>query len=106
NVTLINNTISAPGCGAPPAGPSHVSVSYACVGDGRVDVTVSLTAGVTVYGLGDDITSSQASSQIVRNLPAGHYEWHATAPAGSFILDVDHGVIDAVACAPVAVGAT
>ncbi len=108
NVTLINNTISAPACAAPPTGPAHVSVAYACIDDGRVAVTVGLSAGVTVFGLGDDITASQDTSgnQIVRYLPPGHYEWHATAPAGAFILDVDHGVIEAAECTVATVAAT
>lgn len=103
NVTLINNAISGPNCAAPPMGASHVSVSYACTDDGQVAVTVGLSAGVTVYGLGADITASQdtGENRIVRYLPPGRYEWHATPPAGSFMLDVDHGVIEAAICAPV-----
>lgn len=103
NVTLINNTITAPDCAAPPSGAAHVSVSYACTDDGRVAVTVGLSAGVTVHGLGDAITASQdtGENRLVRYLPPGRYEWNATAPAGSFLLDVDHGVIDAAICAPV-----
>jgi hypothetical protein len=78
------------------------------VDDGRVAVTVGLSAGVTVYGLGADITSAQdtGENRIVRYLAPGRYEWHATPPAAHYMLDVDHGVIDVAACTAAAVAAS
>lgn len=110
NVTLINNAIFGPSCGLSGSGEdeaSHVSVSYACVDDGRVAVTVGLSARVTVYGLGDAITVGQdtGENRIVRYLTPGRYEWHATPPAGHYMLDVDHGVIDVANCTPAAIAA-
>ena len=105
-VTLDSNNISKPPCAQAPAptpvpAPSHVSVDYQCANDGRVVVSVGLTAGVIVSGLGEDITSAAGtgSNPIVRYLSPGHYEWRATPPAGS-LMDVDHGVVDKTCSAP------
>ncbi len=129
NVTLINNAISGPGCaqaplptetpvgptvtpGGPtvtpsatgtsvPNRPAYVEVEYACAVDGQAAVYVGMSAGVTVYGLGADITSATATgaNKIVRYLPVGHYAWHATPPAGHYMLTADSGVVDIVTCA-------
>jgi hypothetical protein len=116
-VTLDTNNISKPPCAqaaAPTPTPTpvpasaHVSVEYQCANDGRVAVSVGLTAGVIVYGLGENITSATdtGNNKIVRYLSPGHYEWRATPPAGS-LLDVDHGVVDKATCsAPVVPTAT
>ena len=103
-VTLDANTISKPPCAQAPAptavpAPSHVSVEYQCASDGRVVVSVGLTAGVIVTGLGVDIISADGTGNnpIVRYLSPGHYEWRATPPAGS-LLDIDHGVVDQSTC--------
>lgn len=108
-VTLDTNTISKPPCAQAPAptpvpAPSHVSVEYQCANDGRVVVSVGLTAGVIVSGLGEDITSATGTGNnpIVRYLSPGHYEWRATPPAGS-LLDVDHGVVDKTTCSAPAI---
>ena len=122
SVTLDSNRISGPSCaaaptpapGAPtptaiPPQPSHVDVSYPCSTDGtQVVVTVGLSAGVIVYGLGADITSATdtATHKIVRTLPFGHYDWHATPPAGHYMLDVASGVINPVVCSSFGPGAT
>jgi hypothetical protein len=121
NVTLINNSITGPKCGGvggpkpiiTPApvtpvsgtpvlgnGPAHVNVTYKCMTDGRVEVQVGLSAGVTVSGLGADIYSAVATGndKIFVYLSPGHYEWTATPPAGKYLLDVDHGVIDVPSC--------
>jgi Ice-binding-like len=108
NVTLINNHISGPGCAQipPPPGatvgqqPSYVSVESGCAVNGQGPVTVGLSAGVIVYGLGADITSATDTglNKIVRNLPVGHYEWHATPPAGHYMQATASGVVDIVAC--------
>jgi hypothetical protein len=109
-VTLDTNTISKPSCAQaptptptpPPApAPAHVSVESQCAADGRVVVSVGLTAGVIVSGLGEDITSATGtgSNPIARYLSPGYYEWRATPPAGS-LLDVDHGVVDKATCTP------
>jgi len=105
-VTLDTNTISKPPCAQAPAPnpvpiPSHVSVEYQCANDGRLVVSVGLTAGVIVSGLGEDITSATdtGNNKIVRYLSPGHYEWLATPPAGS-LLDIDHGVVDKTCSAP------
>jgi len=85
-----------------PTYPSHVSVTYPCSTDGtHVVVTVGLSAGVIVYGLGDDITSATDTGdtgRIVRILPFGHYDWHAVPPALHYMLDVAAGAIDPVKC--------
>jgi hypothetical protein len=82
--------------------PSYVSVTYPCSTDGtHVVVTVGLSAGVIVYGLGDDITSATdtgPTGRIVRILPFGHYDWHAVPPPYHYMLDVAAGVIDPVVC--------
>ncbi len=116
-VTLDTNTITKPPCAQAPVptptptlipAPAHVSVEYQCAADGRVAVSVGLTAGVIVSGLGEDITSATdtGSNQIVRYLSPGYYEWRAAAPAGS-LLDIDHGVVDKATCsAPVIPTAT
>ncbi len=103
-VTLDTNTISKAPCAQAPApapvpASSHVSVEYQCANDGRVIVSVGLTAGVIVSGLGEDITSATGTgnNQIVRYLSPGYYEWRAAPPAGS-VLDVDHGVVDKATC--------
>ncbi|CAG0932556.1 Ice-binding protein [Thermoflexales bacterium] len=108
-VTLDTNTISKAPCAQAPAptpvpAPAHVSVEYQCTTDGRVVVSVGLTAGVIVAGLGEDITSAAGTgnNQIVRYLSPGYYEWRATPPAGS-VLDVDHGVVDKATCSAPAV---
>jgi hypothetical protein len=108
-VTLDTNTISKAPCAQAPApapvpAPSHVSVEYQCANDGRVIVSVGLTAGVIVSGLGEDITSAAGTgnNQIVRYLSPGYYEWRATPPAGS-VLDVDHGVVDKATCSAAAI---
>jgi hypothetical protein len=74
-------------------------VEYQCASDGRVVVSVGLTAGVIVTGLGVDIISADGTGNnpIVRYLSPGHYEWRATPPAGS-LLDIDHGVVDQSTC--------
>jgi hypothetical protein len=74
-------------------------VNYQCAADGRVVVSVDLTAGVIVSGLGEAITSATGTSgnPIVRYLAPGRYEWRATPPAGS-LMDVDHGVVEMAAC--------
>lgn len=104
-VTLDTNTISKPPCAQAPAPtpvppPAHVSVESQCTTDGRVVVSVGLTAGVIVSGLGEDITSATGTGNnpIVRYLAPGRYEWRATPPVGS-LLDVDHGVVDKATCA-------
>lgn len=116
-VTLDTNNISKPPCAqtsastptpTPIPASAHVSVEYQCAADGRVAVSVGLTAGVIVSGLGADITSATdtGNNKIVRYLSPGHYEWRAAAPAGS-LLDVDHGVVDQATCsAPVIPTAT
>ena len=102
NVTLINNSISGPICSGGSGGKAaHVSVTDECTTDGRLAVTVGVSAGVTVYGLGGDISSSVDTGdtgRIVRYLSPGRYEWHATPPTGQYLLDVDHGVIDVPIC--------
>lgn len=105
-VTLDTNTISKAPCSQPPAPTpvpalSHVSVEYQCAADGRVVVSVGLTAGVIVSGLGEDITSATGTGNnpIVRYLSPGHYEWRATPPVGS-VMDVEHGVVDKATCSP------
>ena len=118
NVTLINDSIHGPSCGGggvvptpapvtpvpgtpqPGGGPAHVGVVYACLTDGRLEVRVGLSAGVTVSGLGPDITSAvdTGNDRIFVYLSPGHYEWNATPPAGKSLLDVDHGVIDVPIC--------
>jgi hypothetical protein len=108
-VTLDTNTISKAPCAQAPApvpAPSHVSVEYQCASDGRVVVSVGLTAGVIVSGLGEDITSATGTgnNQVVRYLSPGYYEWRATPPTGS-VLDVDHGVVDKATCSTVAIPA-
>jgi hypothetical protein len=106
-VTLDSNTISKPPCAqaaaptpTPVPVPAHVSVSYQCATDGRVVVSVDLTAGVIVSGLGEAMTSATGTSgnPIIRYLAPGHYEWRATPPAGA-LMDVDHGVVEMAACA-------
>ena len=104
-VTLDTNAISKPPCAqaaapTPIPTPAHVSVNYQCAADGRVVVSVDLTAGVIVSGLGEAITSATGTSgnPIVRYLAPGRYEWRATPPAGS-LLDIDHGVVEMAACA-------
>lgn len=109
NVTLINNSISGPTCsGGSGGGAAHASVVYACATDGRLAVTVGVSAGTVVHGLGADITSSTdtGNDKIVRYLSPGHYEWTATPPAGKYLLDADHGVINVPSCAAGAAGAT
>ena len=103
-VTLDSNTITKPPCPqaaapTPMPTPAHVSVNYQCAADGQVVVSVDLTAGVIVSGLGEAITSATgtAGNPIVRYLAPGRYEWQATPPAGS-LLDVDHGVVEMTAC--------
>src|SRR5579859_3476085 len=114
-VTLDSNGVTGPGCAqaatptatatlfpgqatptplptatAIPTYPSHVSVTYPCSTDGtHVVVTVGLSAGVIVYGLGDDITSAVDTGdtgRIVRVLPFGHYDWHAVPPPYHYML--------------------
>jgi hypothetical protein len=123
DVTLINNSISGPSCsgggptpvpGAPtatpvPPQPSYVDVSYPCsTNPSTVTVSVGLSAGVIVYGLGADITSGAdtGANKIVRVLPFGHYAWHAVAPAGHYLVAVPDGVVDAFLCPASAPGAT
>ena len=109
-VTMDTNTISKAPCSqalaptstpppSPVPAPSHVTVEYQCTADGRVVVSVGLTAGVLVVGLGDDITSATGTgaNPIARYLPPGQYEWRASAPVGS-TLDVNHGVVDQPSC--------
>jgi hypothetical protein len=105
-VTMDTNTISKPPCSTAPTpvptsipAPSHVTVEYQCTADGRIVVSVGLTAGVLVVGLGDDITSATGTgaNPIARYLPPGRYEWRASAPVGS-TLDVNHGVVDQPSC--------
>jgi hypothetical protein len=105
NVTLINNQIFGPDCGAAGANatpqPSYVDVSYPCSTDPKVvTVTVGMSAGVIVYGLGADITSAAdtGANKIVRVLPFGHYAWHAVAPAGHYLVSVTSGAVDAFLC--------
>lgn len=107
-VTLDGNNISGPGCAtAPPSGtplpslPSYVDVSYPCSTDPKVvTVTVGMSAGVIVYGLGADITSATdtGANKIVVVLPFGHYAWHAVAPAGHYLVSVTSGAVDAFLC--------
>jgi type VI secretion system secreted protein VgrG len=106
-VTLDSNTISKPPCAqavppTPVPAPAHVSVEYQCAADGRVIVSVGLTAGVLISGLGADITSSTGTGNnpIVRYLAPGHYEWRAIAPAGA-VLDIDHGVVEMPLCSAI-----
>jgi hypothetical protein len=105
-VTMDTNTISKPPCSTAPTpvptpipAPSHVTVEYQCTADGRIVVSVGLTAGVLVVGLGDDITSATGTgaNPIARYLPPGRYEWRASAPVGS-TLDVNQGVVDQPSC--------
>jgi Ice-binding-like len=105
NVTLINNHISGPSCGqAPGPGatpqPSYVDVAYPCSTDGQVVVTVGMSAGVIVYGLGAAITSATdtGANKIVRVLPFGHYAWNAVPPPGHYLVSVPSGVVDAFLC--------
>ena len=72
-----------------------------CTADGRVVVSVNLTAGVTVSGLGENITSAAGTGRtpIVRYLAPGYYEWLATPPAGAVMAVADRGVVDMAACA-------
>jgi Ice-binding-like len=85
-----------------PIFPSYVSVTYPCSTDGtHVVVTVGLSAGVIVYGLGDDITSATdtgPNGRIIRILPFGHYDWHAVPPPNHYMVDVAAGAIDPVVC--------
>jgi hypothetical protein len=112
DVTLINNHIFGPSCGASAGAspqPSYVDVSYPCsTAATTVTVTVGLSAGVIVYGLGADITSASdtGANKIVRVLPFGHYDWHAVAPAGHYLVAVPSGVVDAFLCPSSAPGAT
>ncbi len=113
NVTLINNHIFGPSCGPASSGgpqqPSYVDVSYPCSPDAKtVTVTVGMSAGVIVYGLGADITSATdtGTNKIVRVLPFGHYDWHAVPPAGHYLVAVSSGVVDAFLCPSSAPGAT
>jgi hypothetical protein len=81
--------------------PSYVDVAYPCSTDGtRVVVTVGLSAGVIVYGLGADITSATdtGANKIVRILPFGHYAWHAVPPPGHYMQTASSGVVDAFLC--------
>ena len=127
NVTLISNSISGPSCaGAPGPGgtatpsvtpggptltpsatftptqsaPSYVGVEFDCAINGLGEVRVGLSAGVIVYGLGPDITSATdtALNKIVIHLPIGHYDWHATPPAGHYMQSTAAGAVDIVAC--------
>lgn len=107
-VTLDSNTISKPPCAqavppTPVPTPAHVSVEYQCAADGRVVVSVSLTAGVVISGLGADITSSTGTGNnpIVRYLAPGRYEWRAIAPTGSVLDVVDHGVVEMPLCSAI-----
>jgi type VI secretion system secreted protein VgrG len=103
-VTLDTNTISKAPCSQAPAptpvpAPAHVSVESQCTADGRVVVSVGLTAGVLVTGLGEDITSAAGtgSNPIVRYLSPGNYAWQASPPIGS-VLDVNQGIVDQAIC--------
>ncbi len=127
NVTLDNDSISGPSCaGAPGPGgtatpsvtpggptltpsatftptqsaPSYVGVEFDCAINGLGEVRVGLSAGVIVYGLGPDITSATdtALNKIVIHLPIGHYDWHATPPAGHYMQSTAAGAVDIVAC--------
>jgi hypothetical protein len=135
NVTLINDSISGPSCaGAPgpsptptitvtPGGPtvtplptvqptasapSYVDVQFDCAVNGLGAVRVGLSAGVIVYGLGDDITSATDTglNKIVRMLPVGHYAWHAIPPAGHYMQNTSTGVVDIVTCVAATAQAT
>ena len=104
-VTLDSNTISKPPCAqplppTPVPTPAQASVTSQCTTDGRVVVSVGLTAGVIVTGLGEAITSATGTgnSPIVRYLTPGFYEWLATPPTGS-VMVVDRGVVDMRTCA-------
>ncbi|MBP7689957.1 MAG: DUF3494 domain-containing protein [Thermoflexales bacterium] len=105
-VTLASNSISKPPCAQPlpptptPA-PAQANVTSQCLADGRVIISVGLTAGVIVSGLGEAITSAAGtgSTPIVRYLAPGYYEWRATPPVGSVMVVIDHGVVDMTTCA-------
>jgi Ice-binding-like len=112
-VTLDDNSVTGPGCAQAatpiPSLPSYVDVAYPCSTDpATVTVTVGLSAGVIVYGLGADITSATdtGANKIVRVLPFGHYAWHAVAPAGHYLVSVTSGVVDAFLCPSSVPGAT
>lgn len=104
-VTLDTNIISKAPCNQAPAPTSvpapaaHVSVESQCTPDGRVVVSVGMTAGVLVTGLGEDITSAAGTGNnpIVRYLLPGNYAWQASPPRGS-VLDVNQGVVDQATC--------
>jgi hypothetical protein len=113
NVTLSDNHIFGPDCGGGGGGgapqPSYVDVSYPCSTDpATVVVTVGMSAGVIVYGLGDPITSATdtGANKIVRVLPFGHYAWNAVPPAGHYLVAVPNGVVDAFLCPGASVAAT
>ena len=80
--------------------PSYVGVEFDCAINGLGEVRVGLSAGVIVYGLGPDITSATdtALNKIVIHLPIGHYDWHATPPAGHYMQSTPAGAVDIVAC--------
>jgi len=80
--------------------PSYVGVEFDCAINGLGEVRVGLSAGVIVYGLGPDITSATdtALNKIVIHLPIGHYDWHATPPAGHYMQSTAAGAVDIVAC--------
>jgi len=113
-LTTDGNNIFGPNCPALPAGtpgpvplPSYVSVTYTCAENGIIPITVGLSAGVIVYGLGEAITSDHdtGEAKIVRYLPIGHYDWQAVPPEGHYMVDTDHGAIDGVACGSASVTA-
>jgi hypothetical protein len=112
-LTTDGNSIFGPSCAAPPPSgtaiplPSYVSVEYVCATDGSVVVTVGMSAGVIVYGLGAPITSAvdTGDNKIVRTLPAGHYAWQAVPPAGHYMVDTASGVVDSTVCGLATVGA-
>jgi|GEM_PF-1764391 len=105
-LTTDGNSLFGPSCAAPPPSgtatpqPSYVSVEYVCATDGSVVVTVGMSAGVIVYGLGAPITSAvdTGDNKIVRTLPAGHYAWQAVPPAGHYLVDTASGVVDSTVC--------
>lgn len=65
---------------------------------------VGMSAHVTVYGLGDAITSEHdtGDSKIKVPLPLGKYVWIAQPPAGHYVVGATTGQIDATDACKVA----
>jgi type VI secretion system secreted protein VgrG len=91
-----------------PTFPSYVDVATECAVNGQGRVLIGMSAGVTVYGLGADITSAvdTGPNKIVRFLPVGHYDWHATPPANHYMQTASSGSIDIPECGTPGAGGT